>query len=107
MNSVLIELGQWLRPYQFQAAMAIVATLLVIFGNDINKIIKKQLSGLHFIVRLTVFVLVCALGYGLATVWLTSMLALQLAKIPNLYFMPACLVIFILLGLFAQKQRQI
>ncbi|WDE03250.1 DUF3392 domain-containing protein [Thalassomonas viridans] len=107
MISLLTDIGAWLRPYQFQLALAIIATLLVLFGNDINRWIKKLLSGRHFIVRLVVFVLVCAFGYGLATVWLTSMLAQQLARIPNLYFMPACLLAFTLLGLLAQRQRQI
>ncbi|WP_281558685.1 DUF3392 domain-containing protein [Thalassomonas sp. RHCl1] len=107
MTDLLAEMGQWLRPYQYQLALAIIATLLVLFGNDINRWLKKLLSGQHFVVRLVVFVVVCAFGYGLATVWLTALLAQQLAKIPNLYFMPACLLAFIILGLFAQKQRQI
>jgi len=107
MIELLSQAGGWLRPYQYQLALAFIATLLVLFGNDINRQIKKLLNGQHFIVRLVVFVLVCAFGYGLATVWLTSILAQQLAKIPNLYFMPVCLGVFILLGLYAQKQRQI
>ncbi|GLX85692.1 hypothetical protein tloyanaT_19440 [Thalassotalea loyana] len=103
----LIDLGAWFKPYQYQAAMAIVATLLVLFGNQINAHIKKMFSGYHFIVRTFAFVVVCAFGYGLATVWLTGLLYEQLSKLPLAYLVPAHFVIFTGLGMYAQKQRHI
>ena len=105
--SLLNEIGQWCRPYQYQVALAIIATLLVVFGNSINAYIKKLLSKQHFIVRTLVFILVCTFGYGLLTVWLTNILAEQLAKVPTLYLAPTICVIFISLSLYAQKQRYI
>ena len=111
MNSVVFELfndlGLWFRPYQYQSALAIIATILVIFGNDINSAVKKLVAKQHFIVRTSVFVLVCAFGYGLITVWLTSLLSQQLAKVPNLYLLPVVFMIFFALGMYAQKQRHI
>ncbi|GAA6204465.1 MULTISPECIES: DUF3392 domain-containing protein [Thalassotalea] len=106
-SSSLIELGVWFRPYQYQCALAIIATILVIFGNDINNVIKQLVRKQHFIIRTIIFIVVCAVGYGLITVWLTGLLSLQLAKIPNLYILPVVSVIFIALGLYAQKQRHI
>jgi hypothetical protein len=107
MNEILIESGQWFRSYQYQSAMAIVATLLVIFGNDINLIVKRAVAKQHLLVRCLVFILVCAFGYGLLTIWLTGLLAQQLANIPTLYVMPSVVGAFILLALYAQKQRHI
>jgi len=101
------DLGHWFRPYQYQSALAIIATVLVIFGNDINSLIKRLVAKQHFIVRTLAFVVVCAFGYGLLTVWLTSLLAQQLAKLPNLYLVPVIFVIFFTLGMYAQKQRHI
>jgi uncharacterized membrane protein YfcA len=101
------ELGQWFRPYQYQAALAIIATLLVVFGNDINSSIKRLVAKQHFIVRTSVFIVICAFGYGLLTVWLTSLLAQQLAKVPSLYLLPVVFIIFFSLGIYAQKQRHI
>jgi undecaprenyl pyrophosphate phosphatase UppP len=101
------ELGQWCRPYQYQVALAIIATLLVVFGNDINGSIKKMLSKQHFIVRIVIFILICTFGYGLLTVWLTNLLAAQLASIPTVYLAPTISGTFILLALYAQKQRHI
>ena len=111
MNAVLVglltELGQWFRPYQYQASLAIIATLLVVFGNDINSSVKKLVAKQHFIVRTSVFILICAFGYGFLTVWLTSLLAQQLAKVPSLYLLPVVFIIFLTLGIYAQKQRHI
>ena len=105
--TTLTDVGQWFRPYQYQAALAIIATVLVIFGNDINGAIKKLVVKQHFIIRTLVFVLVCAFGYGLLTVWLTSILALQLAKISTPYLLPSVSGVFLALGMYAQKQRHI
>jgi membrane protease YdiL (CAAX protease family) len=111
MSTVLVELftelGQLFRLYQYQAALAIIATLLVIFGNDINSSIKKILAKQHFIVRTSIFILICAFGYGLLTVWLTSLLAQQLANLPSLYLLPVVFIIFLTLGIYAQKQHHI
>ena len=111
MSSIVIELlnecGLLLKPYLYQIALAIVATLLVVFGGAINSAIKQLLRKQHIVVRIMVFILVCAFGYGLATVWLTSLLAAQLAKIALVYLAPSIVLFFILLGLYAQKQRHI
>lgn len=103
----LAELGQWFRAYQYQSALAMVATVLVIFGNDINNAIRKLIKTQHFIIRSLVFVLVCTFGYGFATVWLTRLLSEQLAQIPNSYIVLVVAGIFIGLGMYAQKQRHI
>lgn len=107
MNTLLIELGQWIRPYQYESAMAIIATILVLFGNDINNALKKLMAKQHLIFRIVIFIFVCAFGYGLLTVWLTGLLSAQLAKIPDLYIFPTISTLFILLGTYAQKQRHI
>jgi len=104
---ILNDLGQFFRPYQYQSALAIIATILVVFGNNINSTIKKIVAKQHFIIRTLVFVLVCAFGYGLLTVWLTSLLAQQIAKLPDVYLVPVVFSIFITLGMYAQKQRHI
>ena len=105
--TTLTDVGSWFRPYQYQAALAIIATVLVIFGNDINSAIKKLVAKQHFIIRVLTFVFVCAFGYGLLTVWLTGLLALQLANISTPYLLPSVCSIFFVLGIYAQKQRHI
>ncbi|NMP31364.1 DUF3392 domain-containing protein [Thalassotalea sp. M1531] len=107
MNSVLIDFAQWFRPYQTQCAMAIIATLLVLFGAEISQAIRQLIKKQHILVRTLVFVFVCAFGYGALTVWLTGLFSQWLGMISDLYLMPVILLIFIVLGLYAQKQRHI
>lgn len=107
MIEILTSLGQWFRPYQYQTALAIIATILVLFGNDINGAIKHMIRKQHFVVRTLVFIMVCAFGYGLLTVWLTALLAEQLSRVPTVYIVPMVVVIFGTLGMYAQKQRHI
>ncbi|MDO6427728.1 DUF3392 domain-containing protein [Thalassotalea sp. 1_MG-2023] len=107
MIELLTSLGQWFRPYQYQTALAIIATILVLFGNDINGALKHMIRKQHFVVRTLVFIVVCAFGYGLLTVWLTALLAKQLSSIPTVYIVPSVVLIFVVLGIYAQKQRHI
>ena len=107
MEELLISGGQWLRPYQSQCAMAIIATMLVLFGQDITNAIRQLIKSQHIIIRTVIFILVCAFGYGMATIWLTGALSNLFGQIKNLYFLPTVIVAFIALGLYAQKQRHI
>ena len=104
---LLADIGLWFRSYQYQTAMAIVATVLVILGNDINQFIRKLVVRQNFLIRCLTFVTVCAFGYGLLSIWLTRQLSLQLAQVPNIYVLPLVIGIFVVLGAFAQKHRQI
>lgn len=107
MNELLQPLADLFLPYRTQCAMAIIATLLVLYGGDINDAIKRMIAPMHFALRTVIFILVCAFGYGMFTVWMTPILAAQIAKIPNIYEAPAVLGFFVVLGAIAQKQKQI
>ena len=107
MSSILLNWAGLVRPHMQDLAMAIIATLLVVFGNDINNAIKQLVKRHHFVVRTVIFIFVCAFGYGLVTVWLTPVLAQILLKVPSVYLVPALLSIFVALGSYAQKQRHI
>jgi len=107
MTEILQWIANWFQPYLKQCAMAIIATLLVLYGSDINNAVKRMIAPMHFVLRTIVFILVCAFGYGMLAVWLTPLLASQIAKIPAIYQAPSILGFFIALGVIAQKQRQI
>jgi len=88
-------------------SIAIIATLLVIYGSDINRFVKRLIGNSHFIIRLGIFILVCAVGYGLATVFLADVLRNALATIPRRYLAMSITGIFIALGLLADSRRHI
>lgn len=105
-ENALISLSHWFRPHLFTVSLMIVATLLVLYGNNVNGMIKRQISGCHFILRTVIFILVCAFGYGLLTVWLTPFLAQLLGRVPNLYLGLLIVSISILLGVMAERKGQ-
>tara|TARA_R110002126_G_scaffold43475_7_gene124534 strand:- start:3756 stop:4091 length:336 start_codon:yes stop_codon:yes gene_type:complete len=104
---LLTDGGLLLRPYIRDIALAMVATCLVVFGDDINRFIRRQISSLHFIWRTAIFILVCAFGYGAITVFLTPVVAGWLVRLSNIELPWVCLLIFIGLGWFAQRKRQV
>lgn len=87
--------------------MAIMATLLVIYSETVNRLFKRQIGGLHFIFRTVLFILLCAFGYGALLIYVTPMLARLLASVGMIYLGPLVLGIFIILGVIAERKNRI
>lgn len=104
---LLQEWGGLFRPYVRDIALAMVATCLVVFGDDLNRLVRRQIAGMHFVWRTLIFILLCAFGYGALTLLLTPVVAGQLAKLSNLWLPWICLGAFIVLGMLAQRKRQL
>ncbi|MEH8020465.1 MULTISPECIES: DUF3392 domain-containing protein [Rheinheimera] len=104
---LLLDWGSVFRPYVRDIALAMVATCLVVFGDDINRFVRRQIATLHFIWRTGIFVLLCAFGYGALTIFLTPVVAGQLGKLSNLWLPWVSLGIFTVLGILAQRKRQV
>lgn len=104
-NDILLSLSDFFNSYLSQIGMMIVATLLVLYGGEINKQVKSWVSRYHFIVRTLVFVLLCAFGYGLLLSLLTPFVADLLLKIPYLYRGLAIIIILLVLGILAERKR--
>ena len=43
---------------------SLVASLMVIYGGVINQLLRRAMKGFPFIIRVGVFILICAVGYG-------------------------------------------
>lgn len=107
MQNVLNNLGFMIRPYFYELAMMIVATLLVIYGAEVNRVVRRQVAHWHFIFRTLVFILVCAFGYGWLLVWFTPILAGWLSLIPLHLLAISTVGILLLLGFLAERKRQL
>lgn len=103
----VLQASLWLRPHMSGIAFMVVATLLVLYGNTINGMVKHAVRHYYFVVRVTIFILLCAFGYGLLTTILTPILATQLASLPNLYLSPVVVVITVALGILAERKRHL
>ena len=107
MIELLATLSEWVKPYQSQIAVAIVTTLLVIYGDVINKQIKRWLKPYHFMVRTVIFVLVCTFGYSMLVIALAPVVTEILKQIPWPYLPLGVLAMAIVLGYLADKRRYI
>lgn len=103
----IVQTSLWVRPHLSMVALMVVATLLVLYGNNVNAAVRRQIQHYHFIVRTLIFILLCAFGYGLLTTLLTPFLASQLASISNYYLGPVVVVVTIALGMLAERKRQL
>ena len=106
-HNILTALADWIRPHSGNIALALIATILVVYGDDINRAVKKQLRPYPYLIRLIGFVMLCAFGYGALTVYATPVIENLIQKIPNLYLAPAVAILFLLVGLLAERRRQI
>lgn len=85
----------------------LMATILVVYGDIINKYIKGILSPCHFIVRAALFVVLCAFGYGLLTLYGAPFLKHVIAYLPWQYQGIGFIGAFLLIGILAEQRRYI
>ncbi|MCH8475102.1 MAG: DUF3392 domain-containing protein [Opitutales bacterium] len=100
-------ISEYLRPHTGTIAFSIMATILIIYGNDINRSIKKHIQQYAFPIRVAIFVAVCAFGYGYATMLLARLLATGFSHLTDLQLLAALLTLFIALGFMAERKRYI
>ncbi|OGV51577.1 MAG: hypothetical protein A2X49_14740 [Lentisphaerae bacterium GWF2_52_8] len=86
--------------------IAFIATVLTVFGNDINNLVKKQIKQQNFILRLAVFVGLCAFAYGAMTVIGGKLLAKLIAPLSGQVLVPVIIGLFLLLGVIAEEKDQ-
>ena len=100
---LIATLSHWCRAHLHNISLAILATLFVLFGPALNAWVKNTVSSLNFFLRTLIFVLVCAVGYGLAIVFLTPWMTQGLAHLNNYSLAPVLLLIFFLIGVIADR----
>lgn len=101
-QNLLYEFSGFFRPYLSQISTALVASMLVIYGDRINRAVKMLVKGSHFIVKTLVFVALCAFGYGMATVMLAPLVKTLLLNIGSLWMGLVVVASFFGVGLLAQ-----
>ena len=107
MFEVLAPVGKLLFPYIPEISISLVACLLVILGGEINRLLRKLIGGQHFIVRTMAFILLNAFGYGIVIVKLSPYLSAKLTTLDSGTLFVSVLVSFIIIGIWAQKNRHV
>ena len=101
-NSFCVDLTQ---IYSSEISLAFVATCLVLLGDNMNAFVRRRVMKYFFLIRIFVFILLCAVGYGLMTVIIQPLVQDLLLKVPKEYSFLFCTFCFILLGIFAEKKE--
>lgn len=107
MFDIIAPFGRYLLPYLSEIATAIIACLLVMFGSDINRLMRRLLSGRHFILRTLAFIALNAFGYGVLIIYASPLLAKSLRGLAPGTMAAVVMVTFILIGSWAQRNRQV
>jgi hypothetical protein len=100
---LIADLSRWSRGNLHSISLALLATLLVLFGPGINAWVQQRIGGLNFLLRTLLFVLICACGYGLAMVFLPPWVARGLDYFNNYTLAPVLLLVFFLVGVIAER----
>ncbi len=97
-------IAEWLQDYLYEIGLAMVSTLLVIYGSDILGLIKKQIGGVQPFLRLTLFIIICAFGFAFLTSFLTPLLFGLLHQVDVIWLPLIVLISFYLIGFLARKK---
>ncbi|MCO3053941.1 DUF3392 domain-containing protein [Pseudomonas aeruginosa] len=100
---LIATLSRWSRSHLSDISLAIMATLLVLFGPAINAWVQQRIGSLNFVFRTLLFVLICAVGYGLAMVFVTPWLTKGLGYFNNYTLAPVLLLVFFVIGMIADR----
>lgn len=103
MLDLLATVSRWSRGYLDEVSLAVMATLLVLFGPALNARLQRLIGNLNFVLRTLLFVLACLLIYGLAIIYLSPLLAQGLGYFNNYSLAPVLLLLFFLIGLLADR----
>lgn len=106
-NEYLIRSGNLAHSHMDNITLALVATLLVVYGDHINRFVKKALRPYPRILRIIVFVMMCAFGYGFLTVLLTPVLANWFAMVSVKWLAPLVAAAFLWIGWIAEKKNHV
>ena len=91
--------------YSEEISLAFVATCLVLFGDNINGFVSKIVKKYLFLFRILIFILLCAVGYGLMTVILHPIIHDVFLKVPRDYSFVVVAFCFIYLGIMVERKR--
>ena len=104
LNEFLWRSGDWAETHVHDIALALIATLLGVYGTSAARLLARPLRPYPRPLRVGAFVLLCTLGFGAATVWATPLLAEALLYIETRYLGVAAIGAFLVLGYLAERR---
>ncbi|MCY7296808.1 DUF3392 family protein [Alteromonas sp. a30] len=99
------DFSNWLWGYKTLLVTTWVAVLLVLYGDNINKLLKRIMQPYHYLVRMSAFVVLCSFGYGVLANY-GEVAVNHLVKMPDRsWFGGIVLLIYLVLGALAERKH--
>lgn len=107
LNELVQSCAEWLRMHLYEITLSWVAATLVIYGRELFTLLRDLIKKWHILLRVLVFILFCAFGYGWLTFQIAQFIEAQLAHAADLNLVVFTLVGFIVIGVLAERKKQI
>ncbi|UAA39059.1 DUF3392 family protein [Paraneptunicella aestuarii] len=100
------DASNWLWNYRNVLVTSWIAVLLVLYGDNINRLLKRAMQPYHYILRMLSFVLLCSFGYGLLANY-GEVAVSKLVGLPDRnWFAGMVISIYFVLGILAERKNQ-
>jgi hypothetical protein len=107
MDPFIKDFFRFIRGHLMEIMLAYSATVLSVYGGDINNSIKKMIRKHNFLVRFGIFVALCTFGYGFLTIVIGRILVAYMSQLSNVWLISIIAILFILIGLIAEERKHI
>ena len=104
-SQIDLTLRGWVLAHMSQITTALTASILVIFGDDVIRIVKNQVRHRHFVVRMLTFILLCAFGFGMLAVFVAPGIGKLLRYFGDRYVVLAVVGAFVWVGMMAERRK--
>ncbi len=101
------EFFRFIREHLMEIMLAYSATVLSVYGGDINNAVKKRIRKHGFFVRFATFVALCTFGYGFLSLLIGKILVAYMSHLGNAWLISIIAALFILIGLIAEERKHI
>jgi len=107
MTEYFLPLAGLIRKHLPEVCLGITAVFMMLAGPGINRFIHRITGKLNWFFRYVIFVLMCAVGYGILTQILYRALKFWFTRQHSIALVLITLVIYLGLAYFAKKQGHI
>lgn len=105
--SKLLPLVGYLRDHTQEIAFSLVATLLMVYGHQLNRYFRKTTAKMNWFVRFILFVLLCTIGYGFLSTVLVKFIASGLSQLSSQAFLGTITASYIFLAYIARRKKEV
>lgn len=100
------EVSNWFWGYRNIIVASWVAVLLVLYGDSINKSLKRLMRPYHYVVRILAFVVLCSVGYSILAHYGEVLINHTLQLPERSWFTVIVIGIYFVLGGLAESKHQ-